>query len=130
MGHARNEEQIRIHMHRKEYNQAVGVLGRSRYPHHAWDSDYELQTARRLEGHYPEAILKYYLSGLGNLKTSATRKEYASKAQVMNKIQRLLVDVQHDDKRWRDFAVEIKNAISNARLSRKNSPKLYRTGRN
>ncbi|MEX0827871.1 MAG: hypothetical protein WD005_02860 [Haliea sp.] len=95
-------------MHRKEYDEAVAVLGRSHYPHHAWDSDYELQTARHLEKRYPEEILKYYFSGFGNLKTSATRKEYTRKAQVMNKIHRLLVDVLHDEKRWRDFAVEIK----------------------
>lgn len=40
----------------------MAVLTRSRYPLYAWDSSYELQTARRLEDRYPEAILKYYLS--------------------------------------------------------------------
>ncbi|MCU7923082.1 MAG: hypothetical protein KZQ88_10345 [Candidatus Thiodiazotropha sp. (ex Dulcina madagascariensis)] len=53
-------------MHRKEYEEAVAVLGRSRYPRHAWDSAYEPQTARRLESRYPEAILKYYLTGQGS----------------------------------------------------------------
>ncbi len=79
-------------MHRKEYEEAVAVLTRSRYPLYAWDSAYELQTARRLEGRYPEAILKYYLSGLGNLKTNAPRKEYTRKAQVMKKVHHVLVD--------------------------------------
>ncbi|MEW7979074.1 MAG: hypothetical protein AB2813_04530 [Candidatus Sedimenticola endophacoides] len=55
-------EQLRIRMHRKEYEEAGAVLTRSRYPLYAWDSSYELQTARRLEDRYPEAILRYYLS--------------------------------------------------------------------
>ena len=101
-------EQLRIRMHRKEYEEAVAVLSRSRYPIYAWDSAYELQTARRLEGRYPEAILKYYLSGLGNLKTNATRKEYARKAQVMSKVRRVLVDVLRDTPRWRNFALKVK----------------------
>jgi hypothetical protein len=101
-------EQLRIRMHRKEYEEAVAVLTRSRYPLYAWDSAYELRTARRLEGRYPEAILKYYLSGLGNLKTNAPRKEYARKAQVMKKVHHLLVDVLRDAPRWRDFAIKVK----------------------
>lgn len=102
-----NKEQLRIRMHRKEYEEAVAVLTRSRYPLYAWDSDYELQTARRLEGRFPEAILNYYLSGLGNLKTNAPRKEYTRKAQVMKKVHHVLVDVLRDAPRWRDFAIKV-----------------------
>lgn len=101
-------EQLRIRMHRKEHEEAVAVLTRSRYPLYAWDSAYELQTAKRLEGRYPEAILKYYLSGLGNLKINAPRKEYARKAQVMKNVHHVLVDALHDAPRWRDFAIKIK----------------------
>lgn len=101
-------EQLHIRMHRKEYEEATAVLSRSRYPLYAWDSDYELRTAKRLEGRYPEAILKYYLSGLGNLKTSASRKEYARKAQVMSKVHRVMVKVLRDPSRWRDFALKVK----------------------
>jgi len=101
-------EQLRIRMHRKEYEEAVAILARSRYPLRAWESAYELQAARCLEAKYPEAILKYYLSGLGNLKTNAPRKDYARKAQVMNKIHRVLVDVLQDPSRWRDFATKVK----------------------
>ena len=101
-------EQLRIRMHRKEYQEAVAVLTRSRYHLCAWDSAYELQTAKRLEGRYPEAILKYYLSGLGNLKTNAPRKEYTRKAQVMKKVHHVLVDVLRDPSRWRDFAIKVK----------------------
>lgn len=101
-------EQLRIRMHRKEYDDALAVLSKGRYPLTAWDSDYEIQTARRLESRFPEEILKYYLSGLGNLKTKAVRKEYARKAHVMAKVRRLLVEVLHDKERWRSFAIKIK----------------------
>ncbi|MCU7960692.1 MAG: hypothetical protein KZQ58_12005 [gamma proteobacterium symbiont of Bathyaustriella thionipta] len=105
---ARETEQLRIRMHRKEYEEAVAVLSQSRYPFNAWDSAYELQTAKRLESRYPEAILKYYLSGLGNLQSNAPRKDYARKAHVMSKVHRVLVDVLADPFRWRDFALKVK----------------------
>lgn len=38
----------------------------------------------------------------------APRKEYARQAQVMSKIQRLLLDVLRDMPRWRAFALKIK----------------------
>ena len=101
-------EQLRIRMHRKEHEEAVDVLTRSRYPLYAWDSAYELQTAKRLESRYPEAILSYYLSGLGNLKTNAPRKEYTRKAQVTKKVHHVLVNVLCDASRWRDFAIKVK----------------------
>ena len=53
-------------------------------------------------------ILKYYLSGLGNIKTNAPRKEYTRKAQVMKKVHRMLVDMLRDPSRWRDFALKVK----------------------
>ena len=109
MKDARESEQLRIRMHRKEYDDALAVLSKGRYPLTAWDSDYEIQTARRLDGRFPEEILKYYLSGLGNLKTKAVRKEYARKSQhVMAKVRRLLVEVLHDKERWRTFAINVK----------------------
>jgi hypothetical protein len=101
-------EQLRIRMQRKEYDKAVAILSEEGYPLTAWDSDYEIQTAMRLERRYPEEILKYYLSGLGNLKTKAVRKEYARKAKVMAKARRLLVEVLKDKERWRTFAVKVK----------------------
>jgi len=101
-------EQLRIRMHRKEYDMAVAVLVEKGYPHTAWDSDYEIQTAKRLERRFPEEILEYYLSGLGNLRSNAVRKEYTRKAQVMAKIRRLLIEVLKDTKRWRTFAAKVK----------------------
>jgi hypothetical protein len=122
-------EQLRIRIHRKEHKEAVAVLTRSRYPLYAWDSAYELQTARRLEGRYPEAILKYYLSGLGNFKSNAPRKEYTRKAQVMKKVHHVLVDVLYDAPRWRDFTIKSNRTTSNVRLFKKSSLKPYLVGR-
>jgi hypothetical protein len=101
-------EQLKIRMHRQEYEEAAGVLTKGRYPAGGWDSLYEIQTAKRLESRFPERILAYYLSGLGNLKTNAVRKEYAQKAKVMTKIRHLLVEVLQDEERWRAFAVKVK----------------------
>ncbi len=105
---ARSIEQIKIHMFRKEYADAMSVLTKGRYPYLAWDSDYEVKTAKKFEPLYPEEILKYYASGLGNMKTNAVRKEYARKAKLMSKIRRVLVDVLQDKARWQIFAGKIK----------------------
>lgn len=101
-------EQLKIRMHRQEYEEALAVLIRGRYPLNDWDSDYKIQTAKKLENRFPEEILKYYLSGLGNLKTSAVRKEYARKARVMVNVRHVLIDILRDDSRWLSFARQVK----------------------
>lgn len=101
-------ERLKIRMHRKEYDQAIAILTKVRYEDYEWSDSYELQTAQKLEKRYPEEILKYYLSGLGNLNTNSSRKVYARKAKVMVKVQHQLVEVIGDKKRWIVFAVKVK----------------------
>ena len=101
-------EQLKIRMHRKEYDEAVAILTKGRYPTMDWDAGGEIQTAKKLEKRYPEKILKYYLSGLGNLTVNATRKEYARRANVMTKVRRLFVEVIGDETRWEKFAAKVK----------------------
>jgi hypothetical protein len=101
-------EQLKIRMHRKEYAEAMTVLTRGRYPTSDWDEGDEIRTTKKLEKRYPEEILKYDLSRLGNLKVNATRKEYARKAKVMAKVCRLLVEVIGDEARWNNFAAKVK----------------------
>ncbi|MEA1971595.1 MAG: hypothetical protein U9N37_08285 [Thermodesulfobacteriota bacterium] len=101
-------EQLKIHMHRKEYAEAMAILVKGRYPMSGLGADSEIRTAEKLEKHYPEEILKYYLSGLGNLKVNATRKEYARKAGVMAKVRHLLVEVLGDEARWNNYATKVK----------------------
>lgn len=103
-----DSDRLKIRMYRKEYEEALSVLVKGRYPVHDWDGGDELRAAKALEDRFPEEILKYYLSGLYNLKVNATRKEYARNAKVMTKIRHLLVDVLKADARWRDLAGKIK----------------------
>jgi hypothetical protein len=102
------KEQIKIRMHRREYDLAVAVLLKGRYPTHAWEDGYEIQIAEKLEKNFPEEILKYYLSGLGNLTFNTSREEYARKAGVMAKVRRLLVEIMGDEKRWKVLAAKVK----------------------
>jgi tetratricopeptide (TPR) repeat protein len=101
-------ERLIIRMYRKEYDEALAILTKGRYPTSDWDGGYEIQAAKELEKSYPEEILKYYLSGLGNLKVNATRKEYAHKAKVMAKVRHLLVEVLEDAARWKALAVKVR----------------------
>ena len=103
-----DSDRLKIRMYRKEYEEALSVLVKWRYPVHDLDGGDELRAAKALEDRFPEEILKYYLSGLYNLKVNATRKEYARNAKVMTKIRHLLVDVLKADARWRDLAGKIK----------------------
>jgi len=100
--------QLKIRMHRKEYAEAMTILSKERYPTSTWDDGDEIRVAKKLEKRYPEKILKYYVSGLGNLTANATRKEYARKAKVMAKVRHLLVEVIGDETRWKKYAGKIK----------------------
>jgi hypothetical protein len=106
--HAWGSEQLTIRMHRKEYSHALAILTKGRYPTSKWDGDYEIQVAKKLEKRYPEEILKYYLSGLGNLNSNAQREEYARKAKVMGKVRHMLVEVLADEPRWKKLARKVK----------------------
>jgi hypothetical protein len=101
-------DRMKIRMHRREYDEALAILIKGRYPTSTWEGDYEIKIAKKLENRYPEEILKYYLSGLGNLNRNAQRKEYANKAKVMAKVRHLLVDVAGDEQRWVKFARKVK----------------------
>ena len=105
-----HSEQLKIRMHRQEYEHAITILMNARYPVHSWDNGYELQAAKKLESYFPEEVLKFYMSGLGNLKANAVRKEYARKAKVMNRIRLLIMGVLRQEERWLDLAREVKRA--------------------
>jgi hypothetical protein len=73
------------------------------YPTWNWCDGEELRIAKKLEKRYPEEIFNYYLSGLGNLTISATRK-----ARVMAKVGHMLVEVLVDEARLIRYAEKIK----------------------
>lgn len=94
--HAGQGNRLKISMDRKEYDEALAILTSGRYPMSSWGGDYQIQVAQKLEKRYPEEILKYYLSGLGDLDRNADRKEYTRKAKIMVKVRHVLVDVVGD----------------------------------
>lgn len=106
--HAGEGPRLKIRMHRKEYDEALAILTGGRYPMSSWGGDDQIQAAQKLEQRYPEEILKYYLSGLGNLDRNAERKEYTRKAKIMVKVRHVLVDVLGDEARWDKFARKVK----------------------
>lgn len=101
-------ERMKIHMNRKEYDHVVRLLSKCRYPQNKWDSEADVRIAEKLEKRYPEKVLQWYLSGLGNLSSNQKREEYARKAGVLAKVRHMLVDVMNDEARWKKLAVKVK----------------------
>lgn len=102
-------EQMKIHMDRKEYDRVVSLLSKCHYSQYNWERNTALHIAEKLENRYPEKVLKWYLSGLGDLSSSQKREEYARKAEVMAKVRHMLVDVMNDEARWKKLAAKVKN---------------------
>lgn len=103
------EDQLEIRMHRKEYKQALAILSQTRYPgHRDFGGTRVLKVAARLEKEYPEQILAFYMSGLGNLNESRTRKVYAHKAGVAKMVRHVWVDILNAPDRWKTFARNVK----------------------
>ena len=102
---SRATECMKILMQREEYEKALAILLKERYPLYTGDI---LNVAFQLEKSFPEQILAFYLSGLGNLNSNATRDEYATLAEIMVKVHRILVDVIKDESRWKAFAGKVK----------------------
>ncbi|KPK26361.1 MAG: hypothetical protein AMK69_12225 [Nitrospira bacterium SG8_3] len=103
------EERLKIHMVRKEHDQAIKLLTKIAYPTR-FDGDDVLKVAAKLERKYPQEILAFYISGIGNLNRSQTRKIYAEKAEVMVKVRHMWVDVMGTPDRWDKFAKKVKIA--------------------
>jgi hypothetical protein len=64
--------------------------------------------ARELEVRYPLEMLAFYQSSTGNLNVTATRKEYAAKAERVAHVRRVFVDVLNRPDEWKAYAVPIK----------------------
>ena len=103
-----DSERLKIHMFRKEYDKALALLTRSRYPDTRYGGSEILKIANRLEEMYPEEILVFYKSGLGNLNRTFDRKTYARKAEVMVKVRHVLVDVMKTPEKWEAFGRKVK----------------------
>jgi hypothetical protein len=106
---ASDAERLKIHMLRKEYDQALTILTKTRYPDTRYGENEILKIATKLEKKYPEAILSFYMSGLGNLNYSFNRKTYAQKAAAMKKVRHMYVNVMNSPDIWQKFARKVKN---------------------
>ena len=102
-------ERLKIHMFRKEYDEALAILTKSLYPDTLYGESDILETAAKPEKPYPEEILKFYMTGLGNLNYSLNRKAYAQKAKVMKKVRHIYVDVMNSPDIRQKFARNVKN---------------------
>ena len=106
---ASDAERLKIHLLRKEYDQALGILTKIGYPDTRYDGSEILKMAAKLEQKYPEKILSFYMSGLGNLNYSYNRKAYAQKAAVMKKVRHMYLEVMNSLDIWQKFARKVKN---------------------
>ena len=82
-------DRIKIHMFRKEYDKALSLLTKLRYPDTPYGGDEILKIAEKLEQTHPKEIFAFYQSGLGNLDGSFDRKTYQHKARVMAKVRHM-----------------------------------------
>ncbi len=108
LGDAWTAEQLKIRMERREYDQALALLTRKKYQAHDWVESFEWKAAQKLESRFPNEILKYYMSGLGNLNANATRREYARQAAVTAKVRHMYVDILKSEDRWISFGRKVK----------------------
>jgi hypothetical protein len=105
------DDQLEIRMHRKEHKHALELLLKMRYPDPCgFEATRLLKVAARLEKKYPEEILVFYISALGNLSASYARQIYAYKARVAKKVRHMWVDVLNAPDKWEAFARKVKTA--------------------
>jgi hypothetical protein len=110
MKDAWKEEQLKIFMHRGDYDQAVGVLCAMRYPNVRVEGAEVLKIAAALEEKYPDRILTFYLSGLPKLYQNATRETYARWVSIVAKVRHMWVDALKTPTKWDTFARQLKAA--------------------
>ncbi len=101
-------ERIKIHLFRNEYDRAIKLLTRSRYPDIKYGGSEILKIAKKLEPKYPEEILSFYKSGLGNFNNNSDRKIYASQAKTMKSVRHMWVDVMKTPEKWEAYGRKAK----------------------
>ena len=102
-----NIQVVKIHLYRKEYKAALKYFEKNR--RFSYFSSHEVfSTAEELENRYPEQVLKFYKSCVGDLNVSTTRKTYSENAVAVVRIRRVLVDVMKETDKWEKYALPIK----------------------
>lgn len=98
---------VKIYLHRKEYEAALQYFKKNTANSYSSYSEV-FSVAEKLEARYPEEILRFYKSGIGNLNVSRSRKIYAQNAVAVKRVRRVLVDVMKKPDEWKKFAIQIK----------------------
>lgn len=101
---------VKIYMYRKEYEMALRYFKppfRSTY--HIFGESELFSISKRLEVLFPEEILAFYRSSVGNLNVSASRKIYAQNALGIMRVRRILVEVMKRPEEWKAYALKIKS---------------------
>ena len=109
-----NFQAVKIYMYRKEYEMALRYFKppfRSTY--HIFGESELFSISKRLEVLFPEEILAFYRSSVGNLNVSASRKIYAQNALGIMRVRRILVEVMKRPEEWKAYALKIK--LNNAK---------------
>lgn len=104
------DERLKIFMLRKEYDKAIETLSDMDYPDGLFGEEDVLKIAAKLEKKYPEKVIEFYKTGLGNMNISLTRKDYTRKAAVMKKVRHMWVDIMNEPGKWKWFAAQVKEA--------------------
>jgi len=105
-----NIQAVKIYMYRKEYEMALRYFKppfRSTY--HIFGESELFSISKRLEVLFPEEILAFYRSSVGNLNVSASRKIYAQDALGIMRVRRVLVEVMKRPEEWKAYALKIKS---------------------
>jgi len=105
-----NIQAVKIYMYRKEYEMALRYFKppfRSTY--HIFGESELFSISKRLEVLFPEEILAFYRSSVGNLNVSASRKSYAQNALGIMRVRRILVEVMKRPEEWKAYALKIKS---------------------
>ena len=103
-----NIQAVKIHLYRKEYEVALQYFKKDRRFSY-FSSHEEFLVAEKLENRYPEQILRFYKSFIGNLNISADRKTYSENAVAVARVRRVLVDVMRKKNKWKKYALPIKS---------------------
>ena len=101
---------VKIYLYREEYEKALRYFkSPSRSTYHYLGQSEVFSVAKELEVLYPEQILEFYKSSVGNLYVSTSRKIYAQNAVAVMRVRRVLVDVMKRIDEWKKYAVPIKS---------------------
>ena len=104
-----NIQAVKIYLYRKEYEKALRYFKTPSQSNYYYFGQSEVfSVAKDLEELYPEQILEFYKSSVGNLNVSTSRKIYAQNAVAVMRIRRILVEIMKKTDEWKKYATQIK----------------------